>query len=101
MIHWPSPVRGASQGQISGDRGWHGTTAAQEKAGWFQTRVCLQCPDLGKTSSGSLRCQWKLKQAAPKRVGFGRQDLAGENPKCLGPRLIRGWHHQAMMNAGS
>lgn len=102
MVNWPLPVGGARQGHIRAtEDGAQQQQSVLGHAGWLGTRVCLQGPGLGKPSSRPPRCQWKLKQAARKRAGCGRQELAGENPERFGPRLIRGRHRQAVINAGS
>lgn len=42
-------------------------------------------PKPGLAISGSPRCQWKLKQAAHKSAGCGRQELAAKTPEAVAP----------------
>lgn len=102
MVNWPSLAGGARQGHVrASEDGVQQQQSVLGHAGRLGTRDFLQHPGLGKPSSRPPRCQWKLKQAARKRAGCGRQELAGENPERFGPRRIRGRHRQAVINAGS
>lgn len=101
MVNWPSKVFSARQELVPGHRAWPQNNSRARTCPVVQSSGLPPAPGLGKLSNRSPGCQWKLKQAAHERAVYRRQGPAGENPKHVDPRLIRGRHRQAVINAGS